>query len=82
MTIEWTTWHWIVGAILLAMQAVGLGLTSMRAPGVSPGWFNFGVLAIRHDAFALVMFVPYVLGACMATTIIVIRLFEALARQS
>lgn len=81
MKIEWTKRHWVVCAILLAMQVFGIVVSCWRGTKVdaAPGWLDFGLFAVRNEMVAVAMIIPYVLGACMAATIVMISLWEAVA---
>lgn len=74
--------HWIVFAILLAIQVFGMGETAHRTPVTANlEWIYFGLFAVPRHFFGWMIAAEMTPGMCFVTALIVVGAWEG-ARQA
>jgi len=81
MTIEIRKRHWIVFAILLALQATGAFITAGRGSmQLRDGWIYLGLIAVPNLFIGWVAAVEFFTLAGLGTSVVIVSLWENVFR--
>jgi cytochrome b561 len=83
MTLNIRRTHWIIFALLLVTQVVGIVVTATRmTDGGKMQWMYFGFFAVPKNMFGLFTLGGMLISQCLVTALIIVSLFDVLGRAS
>ncbi len=75
MTLNIGRKHWVVFAILLAMQVPGMVITAGRG-SVMGDWIHLGLFAVARNGFGYFIAAELIVCSCFVTALIMVSLWE------